>query len=143
LKVLHAPPDRLVREDDCEIVHEDDSRLPSLAAKGVVMTKIERSIVIDRPIGDVWEFVHDTSKDALWQTTLSESEKLTEGPLAVGSRVREVRHFLGLRIGTTWEVTECEPSSKSAVRSVSRCRSPALPGRARRRRDQVHRHRRA
>ena len=83
------------------------------------MTKIERSIVIDRPIGDVWQFVHDTSKDALWQTTLSESEKLTDGPLAVGSQVREGRHFLGLRVATTWEVTEYEPNAKSAIRAIA------------------------
>ncbi len=29
------------------------------------MTTIERSIVIDRPIGEVLEFVHDPAKDAL------------------------------------------------------------------------------
>ena len=83
------------------------------------MTKIERSIVIDRPVDEVWEFVHDSTKDALWQTTLVESEKLTEGPMRVGTQVREVRHFLGLRIELTWEVTEYEPTRKSAIRGVS------------------------
>jgi carbon monoxide dehydrogenase subunit G len=83
------------------------------------MTKIERSIVIDRPVDEVWAFVHDTTKDALWQTTLTESEKLTDGPMRVGTRVREVRHFLGLRIEVAWEVTEYEPYRKSAIRGVS------------------------
>ena len=83
------------------------------------MTRIERSIVIDRPIDEVWEFVHDTTKDALWQTTLTESEKLTDGPMRVGTKVREGRHFLGLRIETAWEVTEYDPNRKSAIRAVS------------------------
>jgi carbon monoxide dehydrogenase subunit G len=83
------------------------------------MTKIERSIVIDRPIGDVWEFVHDTTKDALWQTTLVESEQLTDGPMRVGTKVREIRQFLGLRIELAWEVTEYEPTQKSAIRGIS------------------------
>lgn len=83
------------------------------------MTKIERSIVIDRPVDEVWEFVHDPTKDALWQTTLTESEKLTDGPLRVGTRVREVRHFLGRRIELAWEVTEYEPNRKSAIRGIS------------------------
>jgi len=83
------------------------------------MTKIERSIVIDRPVEEVWEFVHDTADNILWQTTLAESEKLTEGPMDVGTRVREVRHFLGLRIESTWEMTEYEPNSTSAIRGVS------------------------
>jgi len=83
------------------------------------MTKIERSIVIDRPVEEVWEFVHDTADNILWQTTLAESEKLTEGPMDVGTRVREVRHFLGLRIESTWEMTEYEPNRTSAIRGVS------------------------
>jgi uncharacterized membrane protein len=83
------------------------------------MTTIERSIVIDRPVEEVWEFVHDTADNILWQTTLAESEKLTEGPMDVGTRVREVRHFLGLRIESTWEMTEYEPNRTSAIRGVS------------------------
>jgi carbon monoxide dehydrogenase subunit G len=83
------------------------------------MTRIERSIVIGRPVDEVWEFVHDTAKDALWQTTLVESEKLTDGPLRVGTQVREVRHFLGLRVEMAWEVTEYEPTTRSAIRGIS------------------------
>ncbi|HEX6700525.1 MAG TPA: SRPBCC family protein [Gaiellaceae bacterium] len=83
------------------------------------MTKIERSIVIERPVEEVWDFVHDPAKDALWQTTLAESEKLTHGPMRVGTRVREVRHFLGVRIELAWEVTEYEPNVRSAIRGIS------------------------
>jgi len=83
------------------------------------MTTIERSIVIGRPVDEVWGFVHDITNDALWQTTLAESEQLTDGPMGVGTRVREVRHFLGLRIELAWEVTEFEPYRTSAVKAVS------------------------
>jgi carbon monoxide dehydrogenase subunit G len=83
------------------------------------MTRIERSIVIDRPVGEVWEFVHDIANDRLWQTTLIESEQLTDGPMGVGTRVREVRHFLGLKIELAWEVTEYEPTRKSAIKGIS------------------------
>ncbi|MDX6414356.1 MAG: hypothetical protein QOG06_1971 [Gaiellaceae bacterium] len=90
------------------------------------MTKIERSIVIDRPVEEVWEFVHETADNILWQTTLAESEQLTEGPMDVGTRVREVRRFLGLRIESTWEMTEYEPNRTSAIRvSPARSRSTA------------------
>jgi hypothetical protein len=109
------------------------------------MTTIERSIVIDRPVEEVWEFVHDTADNILWQTTLAESEKLTEGPMDVGTRVREVRHFLGLRIESTWEMTEYEPNRTSAIRGASGpipAQRP-LSRRGVRRRDEVHRDRRA
>ena len=83
------------------------------------MTKIERSIVIGRPVDEVWEFVHDIANDRLWQTTLVESEQLTDGPMRVGTRVREVRHFLGLKVELAWEVTEFEPKRRSAIKGIS------------------------
>lgn len=83
------------------------------------MTRIVRSIQIDRPIDEVWDFVHDLDKEGLWQTTLVESEQLTDGPMRLGTRVRQVRHFLGLRIPLEWEVTEYEPTTRSAIKSVS------------------------
>jgi hypothetical protein len=83
------------------------------------MTTIERSIVIDRPLAEVFEFVHDPAKDAAWQTTLVESEPETEGPMRVGTRLREVRRFLGLRLELTRELTEYEPPTRSSFRTVS------------------------
>ena len=83
------------------------------------MTRVERNIVIDRPIGEVWEYVNDPSNDVTWQSTLLESEQLTDGPVGVGTRVREVRQFLGVRIETAWEVKEYEPTSRSSIESVS------------------------
>jgi len=83
------------------------------------MSKIERSVVIDRPIDEVFEFVHDTSKDALWQSTLVESHQLTDGEMGVGTKVREVRQFLGRRIEMDWEVTDYEPSTRSSIKTLS------------------------
>ena len=83
------------------------------------MTRIERSIVIDKPIGEVFDFTHDLVNNPLWQTTVVEIEPLTEGPMRVGSQWREVRRFLGKRIETVLELTEYEPSARSAVRMVS------------------------
>jgi uncharacterized membrane protein len=83
------------------------------------MTKIERSVVIDRSVDEVWGFVHDVANDRLWQTTLVESEQLTDGPMGVGTRVREVRQFLGLKVELAWEVTEFEPKRRSAIKGIS------------------------
>ena len=40
--------------------------------------------MIDRPIEEVFRFVHDPRNDAFWQTTLIESKQVDEGPLRVG-----------------------------------------------------------
>ena len=46
----------------------------------------------------------DDTNEPLWQTTLTEVQRLTDGPLGVGSRVSEARHFLGRRLETVWEM---------------------------------------
>jgi hypothetical protein len=80
--------------------------------------------VIDRPVDEVWEFVHDIANDRLWQTTLIESEQLTDGPMGVGTRVREVRRFLGLKIELAWERPSSSRSRRRRSRA-SRARSPS------------------
>jgi uncharacterized membrane protein len=88
-------------------------------AEGGTVSKIERNVVIDRPIGELFEFVHDPTNDAKWQTTVTESHVLTEGPLRVGSQIREVRRFLGVRVELGFELTEYEPPTRSSVKSIS------------------------
>ena len=83
------------------------------------MSKIEPSIVIDRPIDEVFRFVHEPLNDAAWQTTLIESTPLEEGPLGVGLQVRERRRFLGVQVEMTREITEYEPATRSAFRVVA------------------------
>ncbi len=82
------------------------------------MTKIEHSVVIERPPEDVWAFVHDPANDPKWQTTIIESRAPDE-PMGVGTRVSEVRQFLGRRFETGFEVTQFEPHRRSAVRATS------------------------
>jgi uncharacterized membrane protein len=83
------------------------------------MSKIEHSIVINRPIEDVFRFVHHPPNDSAWQTTLIESEQVEEGALGVGTLIRERRRFLGVQVEMTKEITAYEPSKSSAFRMVS------------------------
>ena len=83
------------------------------------MNRIERRIVIDLPAGEVFDFTHDLANNPLWQSTLIETQPLTEGPMRVGWRWRDVRTFLGKRIETVVEVTEYQPIARSAVKAVS------------------------
>jgi carbon monoxide dehydrogenase subunit G len=83
------------------------------------VTTISESILIQRPPDDVFDFVTDPTKTALWQTTVDESRQVTPGPMAVGTRTTDVRRFLGRRIESQWEVVEHDPPRRSAVRGVS------------------------
>ena len=83
------------------------------------MIRIERSIVIERPIDEVFAFVHEPRNDSAWQTTLIESTRLEDGPIGVGTHVRERRRFLGMTVEMTKEITEFEPSTRSAFKMVA------------------------
>jgi len=83
------------------------------------MSTIERSVVIDRPIEEVFRFLHDPRNDSLWQTTLVESTQLDDGPLRIGTLVRERRRFLGVQVEMTKEITEYEPPRRSAFKMVA------------------------
>ena len=82
------------------------------------MTKVEHSVVIERPPEEVWAFVHEPANDPKWQTTIVEARAPDE-PMRVGTRVTEVRQFLGRRFETGFEVTEFEPYRRSAVRVIA------------------------
>ena len=82
------------------------------------MFEIEETVAIRQPIEVVWDFVNDEANEPVWQTTLVEAQRLTDGPLTTGSRVREVRRFVGRKIETEWEMTACEKPTRSSIRSV-------------------------
>jgi uncharacterized protein YndB with AHSA1/START domain len=78
--------------------------------------RLEESVVVERPIGEVFEYLTDPDRIPEWQTTALEARRETDGPLRVGSRFRETRKFLGRRLESTTEVVEYEPPHVFAVR---------------------------
>jgi uncharacterized protein YndB with AHSA1/START domain len=82
------------------------------------VTRAEHTIEIRRPIGDVFGFLTDPRNTVLWQPAVIEARRLTEEPIAVGSRFVYVRRLLGTDIPSTLEVTELVPPRRSAVRIV-------------------------
>ena len=54
------------------------------------MVKIEESVIIDRPVEEVWKFITDLSKFPKWDNEVLEVRQTSTGPLGLGSTV-EVR----------------------------------------------------
>jgi uncharacterized protein YndB with AHSA1/START domain len=71
------------------------------------MVKAEHTILVERPVGEVFAYVTDISNLPEWQSGVVDAE--AGGPLAPGATFREVRKFLGKRMESTIEVTEYEP----------------------------------
>src|SRR5215217_6875783 len=63
------------------------------------MIKIEHSVVVDRPVEDVFAYATDVSKVPEWQTSALEAR--VDGPMQAGATGAIVRKFLGRRIEST------------------------------------------
>jgi uncharacterized protein YndB with AHSA1/START domain len=81
------------------------------------VAKIEHSVEIDKPPVDVFAVLTDPTRLREWQGTVLEARHESEGPLRAGSRVHEVRSFLGRRIESTVEIVEVEAPSRFVLRS--------------------------
>ena len=78
----------------------------------------EASIVIDRPIGQVFAALADTKNQPRWDTGLLEARLVPEGPVSVGTRITEVRKFMGRTSENTGEVIEFEPNARIIRKST-------------------------
>ena len=52
------------------------------------MAKFETSVMIDRPVEEVWKFVNDLSKLPKWNTEVLEAKQTSAGPLGVGTTLQ-------------------------------------------------------
>jgi uncharacterized membrane protein len=80
------------------------------------MTAISESIEINRSPDDVFAYLDDVERHGEWQDQIVAVERQSEGPLHVGSRVRETRRVPGGDRSMTYEVTEHNPPRQSAFR---------------------------
>jgi len=81
------------------------------------MVKVEVSTVINRPVGEVFDFVTNPVNNPKWQDGLVESRLASSDPMGVGAQIIDVRKFLGRDMESKLEVTVFE-SNKRFVQDV-------------------------
>lgn len=74
-------------------------------------------INIDRPITEVFEFISDLRNGPKMNEDIIKVEKLTEGPIAVGSKFIETRVIRGRNAEAKIEVVQYEPSTVFSAQS--------------------------
>ena len=79
--------------------------------------RLERDIVIGRPVGDVFSYVAEPANLPSWQPAVVEVRR-PEGGIDVGSRFGETRNFVGKRFQTTVEIVALEPDRLFGIRVV-------------------------
>jgi uncharacterized protein YndB with AHSA1/START domain len=83
------------------------------------MIQHEVTIHINRPVEQVFAFLADTKNLRAWQSNLVENEQLTEGPLRVGTRFREVRRLGRRPSEIRAEITVFEPNKRFDTKTVT------------------------
>jgi uncharacterized protein YndB with AHSA1/START domain len=78
----------------------------------------ETSIVINRPVEQVFAAMADTKNQPQWDPGLLEAYLTPDGPIMIGTRITEVRKFMGRTSENTGEVIEFEPNARITRKSV-------------------------
>ena len=76
------------------------------------MSRSSASIVIRRPVSEVFAYMDDVSREIEWQPNLQLAEKHPEGPTVVGTEKRYENRFLGRKVKNTYVVKELEPERR-------------------------------
>jgi len=76
------------------------------------MLKIESSVVINRPVEEVFAVLSNHENYPKWNPPVMEVKKTSTGPIGLGTTWRSVSHRLGKRRETESETVEYEPNRK-------------------------------
>ena len=83
------------------------------------MIRVAHSIVIRRPVAEVFAVVADVETWPRWNATAREAHKTSPGPMGVGTRFRLAGHLFGRAVQMDHEVTAYEPPRMFAATTLS------------------------
>ena len=78
----------------------------------IMAVEVETSIVVNRPLEEVFAFISDFENENQWSSAVSSAKYLEGGPGKVGSTVRFVANFLSRDIESISKTRSHEPNHK-------------------------------
>jgi uncharacterized protein YndB with AHSA1/START domain len=92
------------------------SRSDRSAARTPPVARFSHSVEIPRPPAEVFPWLLEQDKVPVWTGNLEAYERLDDGELGRGSRVRQVLEVSGRRIDVELEITTYDPPSGAETR---------------------------
>jgi uncharacterized protein YndB with AHSA1/START domain len=83
------------------------------------VVRADASILVERPIEEVFAYLTDLECVPEWQTNVLFLQLDVPGRLRVGARLIELRKFLGRKVESVVEVTEYDPPHRYTTRVQS------------------------
>lgn len=83
------------------------------------MSQITKTILIQRPVEDVFAFVSNYENDPRWRSGVVEMQQTPRSTSQVGTTTSEKLRFVGMSFSTDAEVVEYIPNKKIAFRSTA------------------------
>lgn len=79
---------------------------------------IAHNIEIGRRPEDVFGYLDQLERHGEWQRQIVSTKVQTDGPVGVGTRVREIRRIGGREVDASYEITEHDPPRKTSFRGI-------------------------
>jgi hypothetical protein len=80
--------------------------------------RFEQSVQVRRPVDVVFACLANPQNDPEWSGAADEMHVTSEGPVGIGTTVRQVGHFLGRRLELTLKVHVYEPNQRLGMTVV-------------------------
>ena len=77
------------------------------------------SLLISRPIDEVFAFIADARNRPRWDDSVDTEELTSPEPIGVGSTVRTTLRSMGREYVYTWEIVEHQAPSRQTIESTS------------------------
>ncbi len=82
-------------------------------------TKIELTVVINRPVAEVFSFIAKADNMPRWAKYIADAAQTSEGAVDVGTTCYVVSKMMGMQMKQDFAVTECIPDRVYAAKSTS------------------------